>query len=233
MPKKGKTLRRRVLQTPHVYVIAKILRERYKDFGHHNPSDPLDDLLFVICSRKTDEAKYLSTYASLRRRFPRLEDIMAAHEDEVAATLKEGGLSKVKARTVKQIIEKVYHDFQRVTLDSLITMSDADCEAYLVSLPGVGKKIARCVMMCRLGRNVFPVDTHCWRIALRLGWATPPRVGKHCSSRSMDRLQQAIPPELRSSLHVNLLSLGREFCTATKPKCGDCPICQYCPKRGV
>lgn len=112
-------------------------------------------------------------------------------------------------------------------------MGDAEAEAFLLSLPGVGKKVARCVLMYSLGRQVFPVDTHCWRIARRLGWVRPIQKDKHCAPRDMDRLQSKIPLELRHSLHVNIISLGREICTPTTPRCNECPISAWCPRIGV
>ena len=48
-------------------------------------------------------------------------------------------------------------------------MSDEDAEAYLVSLPGVGIKTAKCVLMYSLRRAVLPVDTHVARVSRRLG----------------------------------------------------------------
>ena len=72
----------------------------------------------------------------------------------------------------------------------------------------------------------------CAPIARRLGWVRPTQKDKHCAPRDMDRLQSKIPPELRYSLHVNLISLGREICTKT-PRCEECPIAAWCPKIGV
>jgi len=123
--------------------------------------------------------------------------------------------------------------FGEPTLKSLHKMSVKEAESFLLSLPGVGKKVARCVLMYSLGRQVFPVDTHCWRIARRLGWVRPTQKDKHCAPRDMDRLQSKIPPELRYSLHVNMISLGREICTPSSPRCDECPILALCAKTGV
>ena len=119
-------------------------------------------------------------------------------------------------KTCDAIIER----FGRLTLAPLQGLDDAAGEAFLTSLPGVGKKVARCVMMYSLGREVFPVDTHCWRIARRFGWVRPTQKDGHCAPRDMDRLQNKIPPALRFSLHVNMVSLGREHCKAGAPLCG-------------
>jgi endonuclease-3 len=88
-------------------------------------------------------------------------------------------------------------------------------------------------MLFSLRKEVFPVDTHCWRISKRLGWLETKGKSEFCTSSEMDELQEMIPPELRFSLHVNLVSLGREFCSARLPKCSICPIERYCLKLGV
>ena len=45
-------------------------------------------------------------------------------------------------------------------LDDLINMSSTEQFNYLVSLKGVGEKVANCIMLFGLGvKDVFPVDT--------------------------------------------------------------------------
>jgi endonuclease-3 len=84
-------------------------------------------------------------------------------------------------------------------------MADPDCERFLCALPGIGKKAARCIMMYSLDRAVFPVDSHCWRISQRLGWANSNTRSGFCTSNNMDRLQEVIPKKLRQSRHVNMV----------------------------
>jgi endonuclease III len=48
-------------------------------------------------------------------------------------------------------------------------MNDATAQSYLTSLPGVGLKTAKCILMYSLNREVLPVDTHVWRLSVRLG----------------------------------------------------------------
>ena len=66
-----------------------------------------------------------------------------------------------------------------------------------------------------------------------IGWVRNTTPDGHCSDKDMDRLQSKLPPHHRYSLHVNFVSLGREFCTALRPKCVDCPINQHCKKVGT
>ena len=213
--------------------VAAALKNRYRDFNHYNLKNPLDELLFIICSTKTGEASYRSTFRSLKETFPTHYQIAEAPAEYIARPIVSGGLSNQKAKAIRDLLDVIVEEFGEPTLKPLRKMSNEDAEAFLLSLPGVGKKVARCVLMYSLGRQVFPVDTHCWRIARRLGWVRPTQKDKHCAPRDMDRLQSKIPPELRHSLHVNMISLGREICTPNAPRCDECPISGFCSRIGV
>ncbi len=213
--------------------VGAALKTRYRDFNHYNLKDPLDELLFIICSTKTGEASYRNTYRSLKESFPTHLQIAEAPAEYIARPIASGGLSNQKARAIRELLDIVVEKFGVPTLKHLHQMGDAEAEEFLLLLPGVGKKVARCVLMYSLDRKVFPVDTHCWRIARRLGWVRPTQKDQHCAPRDMDRLQSKIPPELRHSLHVNMISLGREICLPTAPRCDECLISAWCPKIGV
>jgi len=219
--------------SPTVWDVAAALKKCYRDFNHYNLKNPLDELLFIICSTKTGEASYRSTFRSLKETFPTHLHIAEAPAEYIARPIVSGGLSNQKAKAIRDLLDVIVAKFGEPTLKPLRKMSDVEAEAFLLSLPGVGKKVARCVLMYSLSKQVFPVDTHCWRIARRLGWVRPTQKDKHCAPRDMDRLQSKIPPELRYSLHVNMVSLGREICTATSPRCDGCPITDFCPRIGV
>ncbi len=225
--------RRRILHFKDVSQIALALSAVYGNPSHGNKANPLRELIFIICSLQTNEALYQSTYASLMSRFPTFRQLWGASEDEIASAIVRGGLSRQKARTIRAVFSRLQSDFGAPTLSPLRTMSDAECERYLESLPGVGRKTARCVMMYSLQRPVFPVDSNCWRICRRLGWVRPTRPDKSCSNSDMDRVQDGIDPDVRSSLHVNLVSHGRVICLPGTPRCGDCCIRHMCKRVGV
>lgn len=213
--------------------VAATLKYRYHDFAHYNLKDPLDELLFIICSTKTEEASYLNTFRALKKSFPTHHKIAEAPAKYIAQTIAKGGLSNVKAKTIRNLLDAIVEKFGEPSLEPLRAMGEKEAESFLLSLPGVGKKIARCVLMYSLNRQVFPVDTHCWRIAGRLGWVRSTQKDRHCAPRDMDRLQSKIPPELRYSLHVNMVSLGRDICIANAPRCNECPLADWCPKIGA
>lgn len=217
----------------NIFYVSSVLTDRYKDYSHNNKKNPLEELFFILCSVKTNMAKYHNTYRAFRKEFPRFEMVAEAPAEYIAKTLATGGLAKQKSIALKKAIDMIIERFGKPTLAPLREMSDSECEQFLTTLPGVGKKVARCVMLYSLNRQVFPVDSHCWKICRRLGWVRRTTKEQKPSQRDMDRLQKKIPPELRFSLHVNMVSLGREICLPRKPKCSICPIESYCKKISV
>ena len=107
-------------------------------------------------------------------------------------------------------------------------MPTAEAEAFLVSLPGIGVKVARCFLMFGLHAPVFAVDTHIWRLSQRLGWlADQQGVAPH--QKGVDAIQALVPMSDPVSLHVNLIFLGRDVCHAHEQNCPACPLRKVCP----
>ncbi len=217
----------------NIIPIARELKKRYKDHGHYNRKNPLGELLLILCSVKRGEKVYLRAFKSLKQAYPTFEKLNQASVKELTKKIAWGGLQNQKVRSLKKITTAITEKFGKLSLAPLRKMTEEECEKFLCSLPGVGKKVARCVMLYSLGMKVFPVDTHCWRISKRLGWIKANGKHKFCTSQDMDILQNMAPPKLRLSLHVNMVSLGRDLCLARSPRCHQCPIAQYCLKRGV
>lgn len=212
--------------------VAFVLKEEYRDFAHDNKKNPLDELFFILCSVRRSEKVYLEAFKSLKQNFPRYELMATSSGKKISRVVCWGGLQNQKAAAAKEIIKRLIKNFGKPTLAPLKRMTDAECERFLMGLPGVGKKVARCVMLYSLDRQVFPVDAHCWRIAGRLGWNGNGRNASHASDNAIDHLQDLIPPALRFSLHVNMVSHGRTVCTALSPKCRECVIKAFCQNHG-
>ena len=83
-------------------------------------------------------------------------------------------------------------------------MSTKDAKSYLLKLPGIGEKSARCVLMYSLGRDIAPMDTHAIRIMHRIG-ILPDKIPAS-AHRIVDNL---LPMEWHHRLHVNLVAHGK------------------------
>lgn len=217
----------------HVFEVASALSCEYGNYDHRNKNNPLDELIFIICSIRTEEHLYTPVYHEIKKHYPSAMKLFLCSEKDLEHILRPAGLSNIKARYIKKSLRMIVKKFGKPTLAPLRKMSDKQCEKFLTSLPNVGKKVARCIMMYSLDRTVFPVDVHCWRISRRLGWVRKTQKDDRPSPRDMDRLQSKIPMDVRYSLHVNMISLGRSICLKNKPKCSICNINKYCRKIGV
>ena len=196
---------------------------------HGNHNDPLDELVYIILSAQTESYLYSRTYEELKSVYTPWDRLLTASEDRISEVIRQGGLAQKKARQLKSAMNKIVKDQGHLSLEFLRERSDHEVFEYLTSVPGIGTKSAKCVMMYSLGRAVFPVDTHVWRISRRLGIA--PSIPKP-SEAQMEALEKQIPKDLRYRLHVNFLSLGKQTCRTYYPRCGECSLSAICPSSG-
>ena len=205
--------------------IERRLRIAYGQPRHFNPTDPLDDLIFLVLSRMTQEIKYVRTYSRLRNSLSTWHAVRDAPPDELEGLIHEAGLARTKTAQIQEILREIEAREVSLSLNRLREMGSSQIEAYLTSLPGVARKTALCVMLYALGRDVLPVDTHVWRVAQRLGLA-PEGTWSEGRGRAFEA---AVPSELRGSLHVTMVAHGRKVCRARAPICESCMLADLCP----
>lgn len=185
-----------------------------------NYRDPLDELLFIICTTMTQYGTS-DTFRDLRKQFSPWTLLLRRDAQRIATTsLKKIGLSSQKASYMVGIAKRLNRDFGTVSLSTLVRWDTARAEAYLLELPGVGKKVARCVLMYSLNRDVLPVDTHVFRVSKRLGLIA----AELPYGYAQDAIQLAVPAGLRYGLHVAMVRHGRSQCSETSPECSKCPL---------
>jgi endonuclease III len=189
-----------------------------------NPTDPLDDLVFVVLSGKTSPETASVVYERLKSAFPAWDQMADSSLRRIEAILKPAGLSRVRGRNLLGTMRRLRADVGKCDLTVLRGASLDIAFEYLVSLPGVSSKVAKCVMMYALGVQVLPVDSHVHRVAARLGWTARKRADQ-CD----DELQALVPPRMRLAFHVDCIAHGRAICRPTAPACHRCPIHDDCP----
>lgn len=186
--------------------------------------EPLDVLIRTILSQNTSDKNSHRAFANLKGRFPTWEAVLNACEGEIEAEIRCGGLSRIKARRIKEVLKMVKEGKGVLSLNFLAEMPLKEARDYLLSLPGVGAKTAACVLLFSFAQPVFPVDTHIHRIINRLGL-----VGDHLTPQRIEEIVEAsLPSERFLSLHLNLIRLGREICRSRNPLCPSCPLKELC-----
>ena len=193
-----------------------------------NPEAALDDLVFIILSNRTSPDRARSVYAALKREFPRWETMLSTKESTLQEIIRPAGLSGTKSRQLLGILNALVNDSHACSLQWLSQLTVGDAESYLIGLPGVSHKVAKCVLMYAFDFNVLPVDVHVHRISRRLGWVTRQRADQ-CHAD----LEAIVKPSLRRDFHVGCIVLGREICRPHRPACERCCLRSLCPSAGL
>ena len=207
-----------------VRALARRLERHFGELVPPRASEPLDELILTVQSQHTSDLNAERAFGVLRARYPTWDEVVRAPTDELADTIRSGGLANTKAARLQAILIEIRRREGAYDLSALASRSDHEIAEYLSSLPGVGPKTAAVVMAFAFGRETIPVDTHVHRVATRLGL-----VPKTNAQRAQRLLEELVPEELKTPMHVGLIRLGREICKAGRPRCEDCPLFELCP----
>lgn len=154
-------------------LLAEILR---KGYGIRTMrSDPIECLFSFLCTSNNHIRRITSMVAHLAsfgdksgevdghtvHAFPRCEQI-AAIDPQTLRNLGFGYRADYIHRTATELISK-----GRTWLDDLKEGSLDQARAELMSLPGIGPKLADCICLYGLGFPAVPVDVHLWNVARR------------------------------------------------------------------
>lgn len=96
----------------------------------------------------------------------------------------------------------------------------------LEALPGVGPYTARAVAAIAFGQPVAAVDTNVRRVVTRLvGEALTPQ-------RLQDEADALVVTDDPATWAHASMELGATVCVARSPRCGDCPVADWCSSAG-
>jgi endonuclease III len=187
---------------------------------------PIAELILTVLSQSTNDRNRDVAYLRLRERVGDWREVRDAPLAAVEEAIRPGGISRVKAPRIQAILRAISDgEESEPSLDWLASVPLSQARDYLVTLPGVGRKTAACVLLFALGLRDVPVDTHVSRVGARLGL-----LAQRASSRELhDEMLALTPRGQELELHVNLLRHGRRTCHARLPACERCALNRMCP----
>jgi endonuclease-3 len=186
--------------------------------------DPLDVLIETILSQSTSNVNSDRAFENLKRRFPAWDQARRARVSSIETAIKSGGLAKQKSARIKKLLNEIYERRRSLDLSFLKTAPLEEAKQFLASFKGVGPKTVACTLLFACNRAVFPIDTHIFRIARRLGL-----IPYKSSDEEAHRLMGEIIPRKRYyEAHINLIRLGRRICRPSDPLCEQCCVVDYC-----
>ena len=214
---------RRASEKPVRYIIQNLERT-YGVPENKRASDPLDMLVKIILSQATSDTNSHRTFASLKKRFPTWDAALRAHAETIAATIHSGGLANQKAAVIKDVLRQIKKEHGILDLSFLHKLSPEEAVDYLSTFRGIGPKTIACTLLFACRKEVFPLDTHIFRILRRVGL-----VPQQSTDRRAHEIMNAVVPHGKFySFHVNLIRHGRALCRPRDPLCERCPIVEYC-----
>jgi endonuclease-3 len=204
--------------------VNEILEGVYGEQKRGRRRDPLDSLILTIMSQSTSDHNRDMAYEAMMERYPDWEAVARAPTGQLASTIRSGGLANQKAARIKETLRWVKKKYGDYDLSALCDMEVGGATKVLLSQNGVGIKTAYVVLTFSCGHDVFPLDTHIYRILGRLG-ILPPGMTREKAHEHMAGL---VPPGKAYSMHLNVLQFGRDTCHARNPECDGCPLRRMC-----
>ncbi len=181
-----------------------------------NHTDAFTLLIAVLLSAQTTDAQVNKVTPRLFEQWPDAFSMSQASVQDVAATIRTLGFYKVKAKHVVEAAQMIASEFGGEVPK---TMDE------LTRIPGVGRKTANIVLSVSFGIvDGIAVDTHVYRIALRLKLTNAPTPLK-----AEQDLLRVIPKKYWGTVNERWVLFGREYCDAKQPRCEDCCLSDICP----
>ena len=198
------------------------LKKEYPDTGCSLDYDDAGKLLVSVrLAAQCTDARVNVVVQDLYREFPDVDALADADVEEIERIVKPCGLGHSKARDISACMKMLKEKYQGKVPE--------DFDA-LLELPGVGRKSANLVMGDVFGQPAIVTDTHCIRLANRIGLVDGIREPKKVEMA----LWKLIPPEESNDFCHRLVDHGRAVCTArTAPYCDRCCLNDICKKAGI
>lgn len=188
-----------------------------------NPSSVLDVLIATKLSQNTTDKSSFAAYTNLKRRFINWDKVADADIKEIKDCIKICGLSNIKAKNIKSMLQIMKSKYGSLDLSFLKEYDDGKVYKEFLQYDGIGVKTISCVLIFALGRDAFPVDTHVNRVLNRLGI-----VKTKSAEKTFIEIRSEIPEGKKYELHANLIKFGRNICKAKNPLCSICFLYKIC-----
>jgi endonuclease-3 len=179
-----------------------------------NFKDPLELLISTILSAQCTDVRVNMVTKDLFKKYKSPADWAGADLKQIEAGIRSTGFFRNKAINIKGACTKIVEQYDGKvpgTMEELLT------------LPGVGRKTANCVLGDAFGIPGITCDTHVIRLSRRLG------LSKNSDPVKLEfDLAEIVPKKNWTAFSHLVITHGRNICKARKPNCPECPIAKHC-----
>lgn len=181
--------------------------------------DPFKVLISTILSARAKDEVTEVISKELFKKYPTAQKLAKAKQNDVIKIIRKIGFYNNKSKNIINAAKMIVSDFKGRVPDDM---------KRLTQLPGVGRKVANCVLVYSFKQPALPIDTHCHRIPNRLGW-----VNTKTPEETEIELEKVIPRKHWLTFNDTMVSHGKTICTPISPKCSECPVIKQCKRTGV
>jgi endonuclease III len=176
--------------------------------------DPFRILVSTILSARTRDPVTERVSDELFSRYPDARSLSRASFASVAKIVRPVNFYRGKTKKIIAASKQIIKEFEGTvpnTYDQLLT------------LPGVGRKTAGCVLVYGFGLPAIPVDIHVHRISNRIGIVETKK-----PEETEKALRELYGEKDWLSVNELFVSFGQTICLPRRPKCEICPVRKIC-----
>jgi len=181
--------------------------------------EPFKVLISTIMSARAKDEVTEVLAEALFKKYPDAKSLAKAKQKDVIKIIRRIGFFNAKSKNVINASKMLLEKFNGKVPDTM---------EQLLELPGVGRKVANCVLVYAFQQDAIPTDVHVWRISNRLGW-----VRAKTPEEAEQKLMKLVPRKHWQIINDTFVTHGKTICAPVSPKCSVCPIYDYCKRRGV
>jgi A/G-specific adenine glycosylase len=193
-------------------------RRNGRDLPWRRTRDPYHILVSEVMLQQTQVDRVIPKYHEWLGKYPTLEALADAPDEEVAATWRPLGYN-IRPRRLQSIARESVAQYGGELPDDHET---------LLSFKGIGEYTAGAVLSFAFGQRAAILDTNVARVLYRVfvGSGDPK---SHAMKRHLWEVSRAVLPRTNVfDFNQALMDFGATLCTARKPRCPECPMKKDC-----
>jgi endonuclease III len=185
-----------------------------KNLQIQEDGDPFKILIGTILSARTRDEITTKVIKSLFTEFKNPNELSEANLKDLKKAIQKIGFYNVKAARIKEVSQIIVEKY-----NGKVPSNIGD----LLTLPGVGRKTANCVLVYGFKKAAIPVDVHVHRISNRIGI-----VNTKMPEETEIVLTKSIERKYWTRVNETFVTFGQNICLPKKPKCNVCHLTKLC-----
>jgi endonuclease-3 len=185
-----------------------------KELQMEEDNDPFKILIGTILSARSRDENTSKIVRKLFQKYKNALELSNADLNDIKSIIHSIGFYNTKSERIKQASKIIVEKFHGIVPSELED---------LLSLPGVGRKTANCVLVYAFNKPAIPVDTHVHRISNRIGIVKTQDVKK-----TEEELIKIVDKKYWLILNNIFVIYGQNICIPKRPKCQICSLKGIC-----